>query len=86
MALTSVYGGAGAPFELVADRGMEFLGRVTRTAMRMRGHSLSFIPADLHQSNLVEHLHRTLISMIQAIRTKGIKQRVPGRADGRPVL
>ena len=46
ISLTGVYGGA--PLQIVADRGMEFVGRATRTAMAMLGHSISFIPADLH--------------------------------------
>ena len=53
---------------------MEFAGRVTRTTMRMLGHNISFVPANLHQSNLVERFHRTLMSMI---RTKGVKDWVP---------
>ena len=69
--LTGVYGGA--PMNIIADRGMEFVGRATRTAMSMLGHNLTFIPADLHQSNLVERFHRTLTSMIRAIRTEGVQ-------------
>ena len=75
VSLTGVYGGA--PLQIVADRGMEFVGRATRTAMAMLGHSISFIPANLHQSNMVERFHRTLMSMIRAIRTEGVKQWVP---------
>ena len=53
------------PPQIIADRGMEFAGRVTRTAMHMLGHNISFVPANLHQSNLVERFHRTLTSMIR---------------------
>ena len=63
--------------QIVADQGMEFVGRATRTAMNMLGHTLSFIPADLHQSNMVERFHRTLMSMIRAIRTEGVQLCVP---------
>ena len=45
--------------------------------MAMLGHSISFIPADLHQSNMVERFHKTLMSMIRAIRTEGVQQWVP---------
>ena len=75
ISLTGVFGGA--PLTNVADRGMEFVGRVTRTAMSMLGHTFRFIPADLHQSNMVERFHKTLTSMIRAIRTEGVKQWVP---------
>ena len=75
ISLTGVFGGA--PLTIVADRGMEFVGRVTRTAMSMLGHTFRFIPADLHQSNMVERFHKTLTSMIRAIRTEGVKQWVP---------
>ena len=39
--------------QIVANRGMEFVGRITHTAMRcwQLGHSMAFIPADPHQSN-----------------------------------
>merc|ERR1712155_411104 len=74
-ALTGVFGGA--PLTIVADRGMEFVGRVTRTTMSMLGHRIQFIPADLHQSNMVERFHRTLMSMIQAVRTEGVRHWVP---------
>ena len=53
--LTGVFGGA--PLTIIADRGLEFVGRVTRTAMNMLGHQIRFIPADLHQSNMVERFH-----------------------------
>ena len=75
ISLTGVFGGA--PLTIVAERGMEFVGRVTRTAMSMLGHTFRFIPADLHQSNMVERFHKTLTSMIRAIRTEGVKQWVP---------
>ena len=75
VSLTGVFGGA--PLTIIADRGMEFVGRVTRNAMSMLGHHLKFIPADLHQSNMVERFHRTLMSMIQAVRTEGVKEWVP---------
>ena len=73
--LTGVFGGT--PLTIIADRGMEFVGRVMRTAMSMLGHRIQFIPADLHQSNMVERFHRTLMSMIQAVRTEGVKHWVP---------
>merc|ERR1712219_24287 len=73
--LTGVYGGT--PLNIVADRGMEFVGRATRTAMNMLGHNLTFLPADLHQSNLVERFHCTLMSMIRSIRTEGVQDWVP---------
>ena len=75
ISLTGVFGGA--PLTIVADRGMEFVGHVTRTAMSMLGHTFRFIPADLHQSNMVERFDKTLTSMIRAIRTEGVKQWVP---------
>ena len=75
VSLTGVFGGA--PLQIVADRGMEFVGSVTRTTMRMLGHNIAFIPANLHQSNMVERFHKMLTLMIRAIRTKGVKEWVP---------
>ena len=68
--LSGVFGGA--PLRIICDRGTEFIARCTRTTMKMMGHNIEFIPADLHQANLVERFHRTLTSMIKAVRTEGV--------------
>ena len=59
----------GIPAKIVCDRGSEFVSMDTRALVEGQlGVKLVFIPAGEHQQNLVERAHRTLWSVICAIR------------------
>ena len=57
------------PAKIITDRGSELVSTDTRAVLEKNlGVVMSFIPAGEHQQNLVERAHRTLWSVIRALR------------------
>ena len=65
----------GVPARVVCDRGSEFTSMDTRALMEGQlGVKMVYIPAGEHQQNLVERAHRTLWSVLRAIRVLKCKE------------